>query len=67
MIEAQGGHCSYLQSETEIIFSGGLMMVRDLCSKGLVARLFVGQNLVADLTLKPMHTCKSLGFASLIC
>lgn len=56
-------------SETEIIFSGGLVMVRDFCLKGSVAELFIGQSLgdLADLALKPMHICRSLGFASLMC
>lgn len=53
-------------SEAEIIFSGGLVMVRDFCLKGSLAEFFIDQSLVADLTLKPVHICKSLGFASLI-
>lgn len=54
-------------SETEVIFSGGLVMVSDFCLKGSVAELFIGQSLVAYLALKPMHICKTLRFASLIC
>lgn len=54
-------------NDTEIIFSGVLVMVRDFCLKSSVAELFISQSLVADLTLKPMHIYKSLGFASLIC
>lgn len=51
VIEAQGDIVHIYNSETEIIFSGGLMMVRDLYSKDWVAKLFIGQNLVADWTL----------------
>lgn len=53
-------------SEIEIILGGELVMVRDFSLKSSIAELFIGQSLVADLTLKPMYICKSLGFASLI-